>query len=280
MNPKQLKDELRTRTLSTQGNRKELLSRLLEHATAQAASGAVLGGADAGGAPASSGDSDGDATAGPQVFSGEWDEEGVYFYQAFCDAIADWALEHQRFGGPAWNPTRMTWIKPSFAWVLYRSGYGRKHGQNRVLKVKLPHDALAELLSQCQCKHGGGGALGRVQWDPARDLMAGDGKVPRRELRRRAIQIGLSNGLSKFYAESVTSIEDVTELAHKVGEAHRSRTPRDAMAELVPHLPAEASYMPRCSAKVLRDLGMLPGATAEWVAGHGLGQAELVRATV
>ena len=31
-----------------------------------------------------------------RVFEAEWDEEGVYFYQAFNDAIADWALEHQR----------------------------------------------------------------------------------------------------------------------------------------------------------------------------------------
>ena len=48
-----------------------------------------------------------------------------------------------RFGGPDFNPTRMTWIKPSFAWVLYRSGYGRKHNQTRILKVKLAHEAVA-----------------------------------------------------------------------------------------------------------------------------------------
>ena len=56
------------------------------------------------------------------TFNGEWDEEGVSFYQAFNDKIADWAVENQRFGGPHFNPTRMTWIKPSFAWVLYRAG--------------------------------------------------------------------------------------------------------------------------------------------------------------
>merc|ERR1719353_2039225 len=74
------------------------------------------------------------------TFIGEWDSEGVFFYQAFNDRIADWAVEHQCFGGPDFNPTRMTWIKPSFAWVLHRSGYGRKPGQNRVLKVKLLHE--------------------------------------------------------------------------------------------------------------------------------------------
>ena len=167
---------------------------------------------------------------GAHVFMGEWDEEGVFFYQAFKDAIADWALEHQRFGGPEFNATRMTWIKPSFAWVLYRSGYGHKHNQNRILKVKLPHEAVGQLLSLCQCREGGGGAKGRVQWDPAWDLLLGDGKVPR-EMRSRAIQIGLKGSLSELYVHSVVSIQDVTALAHRVGQAHRcacacARAPR------------------------------------------------------
>ena len=38
---------------------------------------------------------------------GEHDEEGVYVYQAYSRAIADWALEHQHFGGPLWKPARM-----------------------------------------------------------------------------------------------------------------------------------------------------------------------------
>ena len=38
-------------------------------------------------------------TEGMHVFFGEFDEEGVYFYQAYNNEIADWAIEHQRFGG-------------------------------------------------------------------------------------------------------------------------------------------------------------------------------------
>ena len=78
-----------------------------------------------------------------QIFEAEWDEEGVYFYQAYNDEIANWAIENQKFGGPKFSQTRMTWIKPSFAWVLYRSGYGSKHNQNRILKVKLSHATVA-----------------------------------------------------------------------------------------------------------------------------------------
>ena len=78
-----------------------------------------------------------------QVIEAEYDDEGVYFYQAFNDEIADWALERQVLGGPFYNPTRMTWIKPSFAWVLYRSGYARKHNQTRILKIKLSHESAS-----------------------------------------------------------------------------------------------------------------------------------------
>ena len=89
--------------------------------------------------------------------------------------------------GPKFNPARMTWIKPSFAWVLYRSGYGSKHNQERILKIKLPHHAVGHILSQCKCGHGSGGGVGRVQWDPARDIMTSEekGKQPRKMLRER-----------------------------------------------------------------------------------------------
>lgn len=199
------------------------------------------------------------------VFEGEWDDEGVYLYQAFNDDIANFAVAHQRFGGPQFNPSRMTWVKPSFAWVLYRSGYANKHNQTRILKVKVPHDALAALLSQCACKHGGGGTKGRVQWDPARDLMTSSKGEPRKMLRRRAIQIGVSRELSRAYVESIVSIEDVTALAHAAAEAHAAPSEREVqqrMAALAPRLPLERAYLPRCSAQVLEALGMRPGEVA------------------
>ena len=191
----------------------------------------------------------------PQVFHGEWDDEGVFFYQAFNDHIADWALQHQRFGGPQFNRARMTWIKPSFAWVLYRAGYGHKDkNQRRILKIKLRHDAVAEILSRCAHGHGGGGTEGRVQWDPARDLMKGDGKEPHKA-PGRAIQIGMKGALSQFYVNSAVSIEDVTALADRVRVAHLD----GSVSELVPDLPVERPYNPHCPDSVLAGLQMLPG---------------------
>ena len=180
-------------------------------------------------------------------------------YQAYCDEIAEWALQHQRLGGPAFNPRRMTWIKPSFAWVLYRAGYGRKHNQNRILKLQLSHAAIAELLSACACKHGGGGSKGRVQWDPARDLFSAEpkGREPRKMLRERAIQIGLSRDLSERLVASTLSIQDVTELALEVETAHRAKDVRGAMAALAPRLPLERPYLPRCEQAELVRLGMV-----------------------
>ena len=152
----------------------------------------------------------------------------------------------------------MTWIKPSFAWVLYRSGYAHKHHQERILKIKLPHDAVAALLSKCACRHGGGGTKGRVQWDPARDVLTSEekGKVPRRMLRERAIQIGLSRELSERFVASIIAVHDVTELAHRVGAAHKAKDVAAAMAELSPLLPHERAYLPHCEQADLVRLQM------------------------
>ena len=175
-----------------------------------------------------------------------------------------------------WRP--QTWVKPSFAWMLYRSGYGRKPGQEAVLKIKLPHSALARLLDRCDCRRGGGGGAGRVQWDPERDLMQGDGArnpravLPRKMLRRRSVQLGLSGELSAQYVASILSVADVTELAHRVWAAHAAGTP-EAMAAVAPALPHEREYTPRCGAEALTRLGMLPGETADWISAHGRGLA-------
>jgi hypothetical protein len=218
-----------------------------------------------------------------QVFEGEYDEEGVFVYQAYCNDIADYALENQKFGGPNFNPSRMTWIKPSFAWVLYRSGYGRKHNQDRVLKIKISHEAIAHILDECECKHGGGGSFGRVQWDPARDLFSAEGREPRKMLRKRAIQIGMKGHLSKFYVDSILSIADVTSLSHRVGNAHFMIASRkhnvkedtDPMLELMSELPQEREYMPvACSTETLEKLGMIAGETALVVSKIGRGKVD------
>jgi hypothetical protein len=213
------------------------------------------------------------------TFRGEWGDDGVFFYQAYNDEIADWSVEHQKLGGPLFKPTRMTWIKPSFAWMLYRAGYGAKdNNQNRILKIKLSHESVAELLSGCSLSHHGANnkgkqqannpPLGRVQWDPERDIMFPDeaaGRTLRRMPNTRAIQIGLKGELSERYVNSIVSIEDVTDLARTVGEAHDkmrvAQQDLEAMNDIIPHLPHERPYLPACSNEVLKDLLMISEGT-------------------
>merc|ERR1712217_42879 len=161
-------------------------------------------------------------------------------------------------------------------------GYGDKPSQNRVLKIKIPHHALSFRLSQCQCvdtnkvtrskRESDSSGVGRVQWDPDRDMLSADGREPREMLRQRAIQIGLPRQLSEFYVSSIISILDVTELCHSVCEAHRSKK-KDAVAAVQPYLPLERPYMPDCSEQCLVQLGMLPGQTASAIAKVGRGKA-------
>lgn len=217
-----------------------------------------------------------------QTFDGEWDEEGVYFYQAFNDGIADYALENQKFGGPYFNDTRMTWIKPSFGWMLYRSGYGLKHGQNRVLKIKLSHETVAFILSNCTCPEAGWHGKrtepcpdGRIQWDPARDIYHSEKKKPRKMINKRAIQIGLARSLSEFYNDNIISIEEVTNLANRVGVAHckRKRNETDRlMADLTPELSLERHYLPHANEQVLSRLGMMVGPGSKRLAKLGKGK--------
>ena len=73
---------------------------------------------------------------------------------------------------------------------------------------------------------------------------------------------------------SVLSIEDVTALAHKVCEAHVSGATGGAGTKLlVDELPVERPYMPNCDRAVLAGLGLLPGDTADFLAGLGKGLA-------
>ena len=51
-----------------------------------------------------------------------YDDETIRVYQAYNNEIADGALKFQYFVEP-WSPSRMTWIKPSFIWMGYRSGW-------------------------------------------------------------------------------------------------------------------------------------------------------------
>lgn len=153
-----------------------------------------------------------------------YDDAGIYVYQAFSPEIVQAALEKGTFGR-GFNLDRMTWIKPSFAWILYRSGYATKHRQEAILKIKLTHEGFLSILRESvetsfnpqvyESEDAWSRALSassvRHQWDPERYLTLG--KHP----TRRAIQIGIRGWVVHNYVnEWIIGLEDVTALAHAV----------------------------------------------------------------
>ena len=41
----------------------------------------------------------------------------------------------------------MTWIKPSFLWMMYRSGWGTKTDQERILAIDITREGFNTILS-------------------------------------------------------------------------------------------------------------------------------------
>ena len=56
----------------------------------------------------------------------KFDDKTIRVYQAYNNKIADEAIK-----------TRMTWIKPSFLWMMYRCGWAEKENQERVLAIDI-----------------------------------------------------------------------------------------------------------------------------------------------
>lgn len=168
-----------------------------------------------------------------------YDDEGVFVYQAFKPSIVQTALENGTFGR-GFNLERMTWIKPSFGWMLYRSGYATKTRQEAILKIKLTHEGFLTILRESvettynprvfesedawrlALKH----SKVRHQWDPERYLTLG--KHP----TRRAIQIGIRGWVVQQYVnEWIIGLEEVTALAHAIQQAKESKRPFPAVPD-------------------------------------------------
>lgn len=172
-----------------------------------------------------------------------YDEKGVYVYQAFKPSIVAAALKCGTFE-KGFSLDRMTWIKPSFGWMLYRSGYASKHRQEAILKIKLSHTGFFEILRQSvetsfnprlyESEHAWASALAksevRHQWDPERSLQGA-------KLDRRAIQIGIrGETVSRYVNEWIIKLEEVTALAKAIGQAVKERK------EVLPDTPQEDEY--------------------------------------
>src|SRR5262245_2858689 len=170
----------------------------------------------------------------------DFDRESVVIYQAYPPAIADAALRAQRFVSP-FSFHRMTWIKPSFLWLMHRSNWGRKSGQERVLAVRVKRGGWDRALSLAvltsfepvvfrspeEGREQFDQARVHLQWDPERSLRGAG-------LPYSSIQVGLSRHVIREYVEEwVTLIEDFTPRVRKIYDL-RQRGQADKARRLLP----------------------------------------------
>jgi Domain of unknown function (DUF4291) len=168
-----------------------------------------------------------------------YDDDTITVYQAYNEDIAKAAVEKQRLdASPLFKHTRMTWIKPSWAWVNYRAGYSYKDpGQARILALKMKHTDFQNLLRRGELTiHGPGGKdqskprsddspSVNIQWDPER--------APNLDkLAFRSIQIGIpAASIASWVSNEIVAIEDVTERARnlKVAVDKNRKTPLETL---------------------------------------------------
>jgi len=174
-----------------------------------------------------------------------FDAQTVTVYQAYPPEIGLTAARTGSFPS-SWQRDRMTWIKPSFLWMMYRCGWGTKVGQETVLAVTVTRDGFDWCLAQACLSHYQRGlhadraswrrdlkrAPTRVQWDPERD-------VHLRPLAQRSLQLGLTGEAARRYADEwIVSITDVT--AHARNIQRLIHAGEDQAAQQL--LPAEQAY--------------------------------------
>ncbi len=158
---------------------------------------------------------------------GQETADSIYVYQAYNHRIADYAIKHQKFGGSAYSFSRMTWIKPNFLWMMFRSGWASKVNQERILALKISKKGFLELLEEGVFSSYQAAVYGdhenwkqalaqsevRIQWDP-------DHHPSGEKLVRKAVQIGLKGKmLEKFNQEFMEEILDLTPFVIQQREA-------------------------------------------------------------
>jgi hypothetical protein len=165
----------------------------------------------------------------------DYDAHTIVVYQAYPPAIADAALRAGRFVAP-FSFHRMTWIKPSFLWLMHRSNWARKSGQERILAVRISREGWEEALSRAVLTTADpaavSGAAVHVQWDPERSLRGA-------ALNHYSIQVGIGRHLIRTFTDDwIVSLTDLTPQVRKA--AALMRTGRSAKAQRL--VPAERDY--------------------------------------
>lgn len=173
-----------------------------------------------------------------------YDKDSIVVYQAYAKAIAEPALKAQTFVAP-FSLNRMTWIKPSFLWLMHRSNWGRKANQETILAVHIRRSGWEEALrlgvltsyepaahrNINEWREAFEKASVHVQWDTERSLKGVD-------LQIDSIQVGLSRHVIRQFVEQwIVKIEDYTPLCRKIYELLQRGDSKNAAKLLPPEKP-------------------------------------------
>lgn len=152
-----------------------------------------------------------------------YDRHTITVYQAYREAIAVPALKNGHFV-PPFSLNRMTWIKPSYLWMMERSNWAQKSGQEFILAIKIKRDYWEKALSLGVLTHPDPAIYAsgaewdekfktapvHIQWDPERSLNG-------TKLQVRSIQVGISRFLIEEYnTKWIESITYQTPLTKKI----------------------------------------------------------------
>ncbi|WAS97818.1 DUF4291 domain-containing protein [Nannocystis punicea] len=174
----------------------------------------------------------------------DFDARTLVVYQAYAPAIARPALAAKRFV-PPFSRTRMTWIKPSFLWLMERSNWAQKSGQEHILAVRISRVGWEEALAAGvltshdprsirdpdEWRERFAAATVHIQWDPERSLRGAD-------LQLGSIQVGLSRHIiDRFVDEWTVDITDLTPLVRKIHGHLKGGQEARARALLPPERP-------------------------------------------
>ncbi|MBL6274831.1 DUF4291 domain-containing protein [Micromonospora fiedleri] len=169
----------------------------------------------------------------------------ITVYQAYPPQIAVPAVAAGRFVAP-FKRERMTWIKPSFLWMMYRCGWATKPGQERVLSIEITREGFEWALARACLSHYDRDLHGdqatwsrqlktspvRVQWDPERSLHL-------QPLPYRSLQVGLSGEAVERYVDDwIVGVTDITATVHRLRDLLRGGDAQAAAADL----PVEQVY--------------------------------------
>ena len=153
-----------------------------------------------------------------------FDRATITVYQAYSADIALPAVASGSLAETPFKLSRMTWIKPSFLWMMYRSGWATKPGQEHVLAIQMSRAGFEQALSLACLSHFAADIYPtqaaweerkrtspvRVQWDPERNLA-----LERQQWR--SLQLGLSGEVLKHYVSDwILNITDITDIARHI----------------------------------------------------------------